>query len=82
MLLLQIHSAADYYTMNKTMMDQVPPVLVDIILDPYLLNIFPRSLVPTAGFILALAIGSWFLSGFISSQLHRIVRLDEQKKKS
>lgn len=82
MLLLQIYSAADYYTMNQTLMNQVPPVFVDIILDPYIFNIVPRSLVPTAGYIVVLAIGSWFLSKFISSQLHGIAQTNEGKKKS
>ena len=46
-------------------MTDVPPVLVDIILDPYVLNVFPKSLVPTAGYLTVLAIGAWFLSGVI-----------------
>ena len=46
-------------------MSDVLPVLVDIILDPYLLNIFPKSLVPTAGYLIALAILGWVLSGVI-----------------
>jgi hypothetical protein len=50
----------------------VPPVLVDIILDPYLLNIFPKSLVPTAGYLIILAFGSWFLSGLIWRLLIRV----------
>ena len=63
-LFLQIYAAAEYYTMNKTLMAHVPPVLVDVILDSYLLNIFPRSLVPTAGYIAFLAVIAWFVSGF------------------
>lgn len=43
-------------------MQTVPPVLVDIILDPYVLNVLPRSLVPTAAYILVVAVASWFLS--------------------
>jgi hypothetical protein len=52
--------------MNKTLMEHVPPVFVDIILDPYLFNVFPRSLAPTAAYIVLLAIGSWYLSKYIS----------------
>lgn len=81
MLLLQIHSAADYYTMDKAMMDHAPPVFVDIILDPYLFKVFPQSLLPTAGYITMLAIGSWFLSLFISSQLHGISQTDDHQEK-
>lgn len=62
---LQIFAGADYFTLNKTLMSDVPPVLVDIILDPYLLNVFPQSLVPTAGYLLVLAVGAWFLSSLI-----------------
>ncbi len=65
-LLLQVFAAADYYTMNKTLMEYIPPVFVDIILDPYLFNVFPRSLVPTAAYIVLLTIGSWYLSKYIS----------------
>jgi hypothetical protein len=62
MLLLQILSAAEYYTMNQTLMKRVPPVHVDIILDPYLFNVVPRSLVPTAIYIIIVAVGAWALS--------------------
>jgi hypothetical protein len=64
-LFLQIFAAAEYFSLNKTLMSDVPPVLVDIILDPYLLNVFPKSLVPTAGYLIALAILGWVLSGVI-----------------
>ena len=48
-------------------MQDVPPVLVDIILDPFLLNVFPRSLVRTAGWItvvtaVAAVVGRWIVS--------------------
>ncbi|RDL38438.1 Uncharacterized protein BP5553_02778 [Venustampulla echinocandica] len=73
-LLLEVLAAADYYTTNKTLMTHVPPVFVDIILDPFIFNVFPRSLVPTAGYILLLAIGSWYLSKYISRWLVEIAR--------
>jgi hypothetical protein len=71
-LFLQIFAAADYFSLNKTLMSDVPPVLVDVILDPYLLNVFPKSLVPTAGYLIILAFGSWFLSGLIWRLLIRV----------
>lgn len=64
-LFLRISAAADYYTLDKNLMEKVPPVLVDIILDPYLLNIFPKSLLPTAGYILVVAAASWFVSAYV-----------------
>lgn len=65
-LFLRIQAAADYYTMNQTLMRDVPPVFVDIILDPFILNLVPKSLIPTAGYIIVLAIGSWYLSKAIN----------------
>ncbi|CZR53812.1 uncharacterized protein PAC_03694 [Phialocephala subalpina] len=80
-LFLQIFAAADYYTMNKTLMENVPPVFVDIILDPYVFNIFPRSLLPTAAYIVILAIGGWFLAKYISAYIQSIARLDTDAEK-
>jgi hypothetical protein len=65
-LFLRISVAADYFTTDKSRMKNVPPVFVDIILDPYFFNVLPQSLVPTASYITALAIGSWFLARHIS----------------
>ncbi|KAK5072538.1 hypothetical protein LTR64_004987 [Lithohypha guttulata] len=62
LLFLRIQAAADYFSLNKTLMEIVPPVHVDLILDPYLLNVFPRSLVPTAIYIAIIAFFSWFLA--------------------
>ncbi len=81
-LFLQVLAAADYYTMNKTLMKHVPPVFVDIILDPYIFNIFPRSLIPTAGYILILAIGSWYLSRYISTWFQNLARFNDIKLKT
>ena len=64
-LFLQIFAAADYFSLNKTLMENVPPVHVDVILDPYLLNVFPQSLLPTAGYILIVAIIGWFTSTWL-----------------
>ncbi|TGO14311.1 hypothetical protein BTUL_0055g00610 [Botrytis tulipae] len=64
-LFLQIYAAADYYTMNQTLMENVPPVLIDIILDPYIFNLLPQSLVPTIAYIILLAVGSWYLSRYV-----------------
>lgn len=71
-LFLRIFAAADYYTLDQSLMETVPPVLVDIILDPYLLNIFPASLLPTVATIVVVAIASWFIS---KAACHIIVHL-------
>lgn len=81
-LFLRIFAAADYYTLDKSLMENVPPVLVDIILDPYILNIFPKSLLPTAGYILVFAIVGWFVSGYVWQLMLKLVisAEDEQRK--
>ncbi|MCJ1432131.1 hypothetical protein MMC27_001487 [Xylographa pallens] len=64
-LLLHVSAAADYYSRNTTLMRDGLLVDLDIILDPYLLNIFPQSLVPTAAYLVVLAALSWALSSFV-----------------
>lgn len=73
MLLLRVHAAADYFSLNETLMKHVPPVHIDLILDPYLLNIFPQSLLSTAGYIVVIAVVAWFLSAWIYQQLSFVV---------
>ncbi|GKZ22261.1 hypothetical protein AbraIFM66951_007448 [Aspergillus brasiliensis] len=72
-LFLRIRAAADYFTTDKELMTHVPPVAVDVILDPFLGNVFPRSLVPTAcyGVIVAgvaILVGKW-----VVGELGRVV---------
>lgn len=62
MLLLQILAAADYYTDNQTLMSNVAPVHVDIILDPFIMNALPQSLAPTVGYVLFVAAAFWFVA--------------------
>ncbi|KAF1844608.1 uncharacterized protein K460DRAFT_376262 [Cucurbitaria berberidis CBS 394.84] len=64
-LFLRIQAAASYYSTNRTLMENPPPVHVDIILDPFVLNILPQSLGPFALYVSAVAVGAWFLSGYI-----------------
>jgi hypothetical protein len=80
-LFLRILASADYYTTNETLMSEVPPVFVDIILDPYLLNVLPRSLLPTVGYIIIVAILSWFLARWISKRIRAIAIHRDQDKK-
>lgn len=61
-LLLRISAAADYFTTNATLMAQPQTVHVDLILDPFLANVLPRSLVSTVCYILAVALASWVLA--------------------
>ncbi|KAK4504941.1 hypothetical protein PRZ48_002904 [Zasmidium cellare] len=68
-LFLHVQAAADYFTTNKTLMQHPELVDVDIILDPYLANVLPVSLLPTAAYIIVLAVVGWFVSGKIASLL-------------
>ncbi|KAL4979409.1 hypothetical protein BDW66DRAFT_102391 [Aspergillus desertorum] len=70
-LLLRISAAADYFSLDQELMENVPPVLADIILDPFLRNVFPKSLVPTAvwtGVIscVAVVVARWIAREFAS----------------
>ena len=80
-LFLRVFAAADYYTTNKTLMEQVPTVYVDIILDPFIFNLFPRSLVPTAAYITLIAIGSWYLARYISNWINTLPNEESLQKK-
>ncbi|RKF74049.1 hypothetical protein GcM1_241072 [Golovinomyces cichoracearum] len=82
MLFLRIFAAADYYTSNSSLMQDVPPVHVDIILDPYSFNICPGSLIPTAAYILILAISGWILSNTVNewAEVCHKSGLKDQKK--
>ncbi|EOA88527.1 hypothetical protein ACJQWK_01963 [Exserohilum turcicum] len=64
-LLLRLQAAAFYYSTNRTLMHHPPPVHVDIILDPFVLNVFPQSLGPVAIYITLVALGAYFLSASI-----------------
>jgi len=69
LLFLQIFAASDYFSLNQTLMDAPPPVRVDVILDPYLFNVYPRSLLPTTLHVIMIATVAWFSSGWISTGL-------------
>lgn len=60
-LFLRISAAAEYFTINSTLMNHPKPVLTDLILDPFLFNVLPRTLVPTVGFVVLVAVVSWVL---------------------
>jgi hypothetical protein len=55
------------------MMEIVPPVAVDLILDPFLLNVLPRSLAPTAAWTVIVAAAAWLISGWIVRASQAIV---------
>ena len=69
-LFLRILAAADYYSDDPGRMDSVDPVLVDIILDPYLYNVLPRSLVPATIYMVCIALFGWFISQLTLRWIH------------
>jgi hypothetical protein len=73
-LFLHIQAAADYYTVNKTLMENPPPVFVEIFLDPFLFNVLPRSLVPTVTYILVLAAAAWIIAGRVGKWIEELRR--------
>ncbi|OAX84024.1 hypothetical protein ACJ72_01600 [Emergomyces africanus] len=79
-LFLQVHAAAEYFTLDRGLMENVPPVHADIILDPYILNIFPKSLLPTALYILILAGVAWVISWIVWTGIEGVVGVARKKK--
>jgi len=85
LLFLRVLATADYFTDNATLIAQAEPVSVDLILDPFLLNALPRSLLPTVVYIVAVAILAWFLSRRILVWIQPVLAAEgksaEKKKK-
>ena len=79
-VVLLVHAAADFFTTDNARMQSPPPVHADIILDPYLANVFPKSLVPTGVYIACLAVGSFFVSGYIWKRLWAFVSSASEKE--
>jgi hypothetical protein len=78
-LLLRVRSGANFYSSNYTSMQYPPRVGIDITLDPYLANILPRSLVPIAVLIIALAACAWVLSGMVWQTMRTVVNVRGSK---
>jgi hypothetical protein len=55
------------------------PVDVDIILDPFILNVLPRSLGPAAIYITGVAIFAWIISGYIYQWVVAVSQEFEEK---
>lgn len=89
-LFLRLIAAADYFTLNETLMQSPEPVHADLILDPFLGNVFPKSLVPVGIYISVIAVMAWFISDFTWKFISNIADTEnarnggslEQKKKA
>jgi hypothetical protein len=81
LMLLRIYAAADYFTDNVSLMQSPPPVLADVILDPFLFNIVPTSLLPTAAYLIIVALASWFVARNIATWLQSIATAPDGEDK-
>ncbi|KAH6900105.1 hypothetical protein B0T10DRAFT_15296 [Thelonectria olida] len=80
-LLLQVRASADYFTDDAALMKTPPPVLADLILDPYFYNVIPQSLIPTIGYLVAVGLLAWFGARSIASKLQSIAITAESATK-
>ncbi|KAF7556492.1 hypothetical protein G7046_g6287 [Stylonectria norvegica] len=76
-MLLQVRAAAGYFTDDVALMKDPPPVLVDLILDPYLYNVLPVSLLPTIGYLVLVGVVTWFVARSIAKRLQAIASTGE-----
>ncbi|KAL7802791.1 hypothetical protein V8C43DRAFT_269410 [Trichoderma afarasin] len=84
-LLLRVLAAADYFSHHPSLMKDPPPVLVDLILDPYLYNVLPQSLLPTVCYLVVVGVVSWFVARWVASSLTAIAssaKSDQTKKQN
>jgi hypothetical protein len=82
MLLLQILAAADYFTTDTALMSSVPAVDVDIILDPFLFNVLPRSLAGTACYIVAVAAVAYLVARRVASWIGELAVSGSSREES
>lgn len=54
-------------------MESVPPVVADIILDPFLGNVFPKSLVPTACWGLIVGVAAVGIARWVVKEFGRVI---------
>lgn len=79
--LARVRAAADYFAQDKALMERPPPVLAELILDPYLFNAVPTSLLPTVGYILVVAALSFYVARWIAAKMASVAAADEDKKR-
>ncbi|ODA80967.1 hypothetical protein RJ55_03927 [Drechmeria coniospora] len=81
-LLVRIRAAADYFVDDVELMKNPPPVLVDLVLDPFLYNVINQSLVPTVGYLIIVGVVTWFAARWLASRLQAVAGTpgDQQRK--
>ncbi|TGZ83030.1 hypothetical protein EX30DRAFT_146861 [Ascodesmis nigricans] len=80
-LYLRAWAKAAYFSNDVERMEKPESVDVEIILDPFLLNVFPESLLWTARYIVAVAVFAWFCSGWVCRLLAGLVPDQDKEKK-
>ncbi|UNI20228.1 hypothetical protein JDV02_006333 [Purpureocillium takamizusanense] len=78
-LLVHIRAAADYFVDDVELMKNPPPVLVDLVLDPFVFNLANQSLMPTVGYLIVVGVVTWFASRWIASRLQSVAGSSEDQ---
>jgi len=78
-LLVHIRAAADYFVDDVELMKNPPPVLVDLVLDPFVLNLANQSLIPTVGYLIIVGVVTWFAARWIASRLQSVAGSSEDQ---
>ncbi|KAK6534353.1 hypothetical protein TWF281_005676 [Arthrobotrys megalospora] len=73
-LYLKISAIASYYTTNVSLMNTPEPVLVDVILDEFLLGVLPRSLLNVGLFVVVMVGLAWYAGSLVVRWLDSITR--------
>lgn len=81
-LLMRICAAASYYTHEEGLMEEVPPVNVDITLDPFLFHVLPTTLLPVVAYILFLIPISWYVGRRVTTWLESLAEKAAQERPS
>ncbi|KAI5855839.1 hypothetical protein BZA05DRAFT_369420 [Tricharina praecox] len=68
-LYLRVLAKTAYVSSQKSRMENPEPVDVDIILDPYFLNVVPESLLKIIPIIVMVAVFAWWVGGWIHRAL-------------
>ena len=69
----------DISKLNLILSQNVGDLILPTVLDPFLLNIFPTSLLPTGVYLIVLALLAWYLSEYIYQGLYQISRIDTKQ---
>ena len=83
-MLVEIQAAADYFTDHEELMKNPPPVLVDLVLDPYLFNAIPHSLLPIVAYLVLVGMVTWVAARWIVDRFRFVAgppdALDKKQK--